>query len=1176
MSRAFMSKSRITLLILGALGLSGGGIGMLRIGMPMTTLLLVVIGMLVVGIIGLAFSAMRARRTKGGIETALQAQADREAAAYTPDRKAEMDRMQQSFDEAVARLKASRHAGTGPFKSGKKALYALPWYLFVGPPGAGKTTALLQSGLRFPGGADRVRGVGGTRNCDWFFSDEAILLDTAGRYTTEDEDRDEWGAFLDALRQSRPDRPINGVIVGISAPDLLEGTARDLEDHADTIRRRIDELVERLGLRLPVYLLVTKTDLVPGFVDLFGEMDRREREQVWGATVEPDAQADAGETVEREFDALAERLRPHRNARLSRPLRREERQRVYGFPLEFVALRDRLARLASLVFTASPLDDGALFRGFYFSSGTQEGAPIDRVIGALAAQFGMAGPPPPPPPVETKSYFLKGLFTDVVIPDQHLARRTRRASGASWRALTRAGATALGVAALAAILLGFAAASSTFDLRRIARHSEDASSVRFAPEGARYADLGRLESLREDVDRVTGSHPLRRMLRLGLDRSSTVREPVQRLYYAQARDLVEVYALGQLRASLARARTFGQDDSTGTADERAARLAARRVDIENDLEAYLLLTTHADSLRRDANLRDALKARLAELTPRGALGSGVADRQAGVDLVVRQTDAFVDGLAAGLAEPFTAERDLVAAAIVVVDVPPTIDGVYARIRREGLARLPPLGLPDAVPPEHLGLFAPAGSVPGFFTKEGWERVAQRRFREASADPAGEYWVLGRTREDLPEELRDETRLYAALTSRYNREYVDAWQRFLASVRYKEVRGSDAEARLVILGSATDSPIGWLLAVATEQTTFAAAPRAERSRGLIDRAAEAVGRGGDDAEADTTAGGPVHPITAAFAGIHRLGAQGLATGEADAGLYQALEALAQFGRRIAAAAGDAATARDLLSVTKDEIETGTRGLDRVLREHLFFAPLDISQQAAVSAAESEAGSAAAAAAEEKLAEARAGFEDTLAGRYPFDPSSSRDAALDDARAYFAPGGALDAFAEAVGTGASPAVQRAITRGKAIGAALFGNGPLTFRLRPDLPTYSSPAAQRVLEVDAVAVGIHGANNVYRLGSTRWLDATWPGPPGAFVTVQRRDGALSREFEGDWAVFRLLQAANVRSRGGTRYDVQWSFTEDGNTVTANYEMITTSADSPLANPRAFFQFALPRSAR
>ena len=66
--------------------------------------------------------------------------------------------------------------------------------MIIGAPGSGKTTALVNSGLHFPLeqrlGKDAVRGVGGTRNCDWWFTDEAVLLDTAGRYTTQDSRRD--------------------------------------------------------------------------------------------------------------------------------------------------------------------------------------------------------------------------------------------------------------------------------------------------------------------------------------------------------------------------------------------------------------------------------------------------------------------------------------------------------------------------------------------------------------------------------------------------------------------------------------------------------------------------------------------------------------------------------------------------------------------------------------------------------------------------------------------------------------------------------------------------------------------------------------------------------------------------------------------------------------------------
>src|SRR5258708_10084759 len=90
--------------------------------------------------------------------------------------------LRKRFEEATEALKKS--------KKGGRNLYELPWYIIIGPPGSGKTTVLMNSGLNFPlakaFGKEALRGVGGTRNCDWWFTDEAILLDTAGRYTTQD------------------------------------------------------------------------------------------------------------------------------------------------------------------------------------------------------------------------------------------------------------------------------------------------------------------------------------------------------------------------------------------------------------------------------------------------------------------------------------------------------------------------------------------------------------------------------------------------------------------------------------------------------------------------------------------------------------------------------------------------------------------------------------------------------------------------------------------------------------------------------------------------------------------------------------------------------------------------------------------------------------------------------
>ncbi|MBV8422704.1 MAG: type VI secretion system membrane subunit TssM, partial [Hyphomicrobiales bacterium] len=186
--------------------------------------------------------------------------------------------LREKMEDALATLK---RAG----KSSARELYDLPWYLIIGPPGAGKTTALVNSGLRFPlagdAAAKAVQGVGGTRYCDWWFTDEAVLIDTAGRYTTQDADakvdRRSWLAFLDILRKHRPRQPINGVIVAISIADVLNLTPTEVAAHADAIRKRLAELHEELQVDFPVYAVFTKMDLVAGFTQYFADLDEAKR-----------------------------------------------------------------------------------------------------------------------------------------------------------------------------------------------------------------------------------------------------------------------------------------------------------------------------------------------------------------------------------------------------------------------------------------------------------------------------------------------------------------------------------------------------------------------------------------------------------------------------------------------------------------------------------------------------------------------------------------------------------------------------------------------------------------------------------------------------------------------------------------------------------------------------------
>jgi len=565
----------IALIVICALIWFGGEYKQVDVQLRIKIICVVLVIWLVLHLIqrGMAIrSAMR-------IERQLREQAALQVQAAAPDKRGEVQALQSQFHEALAMLKSS--------KMGQGALYKLPWYVVIGPSGAGKSTALSESGLNFPSmgqGPRGVRGIGGTRNCDWWFTDEAVFLDTAGRYTTQPEDQREWYTFLDLVRRSRKKKPLNGVLLVVSLSDVMKMNEEAIEAYAKPMRDRLDELSRRLEQVFPIYLLITKCDLVQGFSEFFDGLDRKARSQIWGCTLPYLENRGADdELFEEQAGQLGDVLRTRRVSLLATDQEETQSQRIFTFPLQFAHAQKKLTNLVAALFRSNPFQESAVLRGFYFTSATQQGDPVDHLTAPVPVQAAapvksgapglppMPGMPPMPSmpptpvvpeaapwapdmqsaPVERRSYFLNRLFCDVIFPDQNLVRRTRRAQRRRYRIRM---ATVLG-SLLGFGLLGFyLVACAIWNRNLISETIAHAHAVQRTERSSSNLDesLDTLELLRQDertLDHYARKFPLFAM-REELYRADKLYAPIRKIYFDRIKTLFIEPCAKQLHADL--------------------------------------------------------------------------------------------------------------------------------------------------------------------------------------------------------------------------------------------------------------------------------------------------------------------------------------------------------------------------------------------------------------------------------------------------------------------------------------------------------------------------------------------------------------------------------------------------------------------------------------------------
>ncbi|MGQ9366171.1 type VI secretion system membrane subunit TssM [Azospirillum sp. ST 5-10] len=1109
----------------------------------------------------------------------------------------EVSELAERFTQALALL-SSRAGGR------RMSVYEMPWYVVIGPPGTGKSTLVRNSGLRFPlakeMGVVALEGVGGTRNCDWWFTDGAVLLDTAGRYTTHESneslDRAAWGGFLDLLKQHRPRRPINGVVVALSLADLLTQTPEQRAFHGRTVRARINELTQRFGIAIPVYVMFTKADMIAGFTEFFDDMPQAEREQVFGTTFPLQTEGSGTALLldaREQFDALVQRL----NASLLRRLDEERdparRALIFSFPQTFALLREPLIDTLSEIARPSRYDAACILRGVYFNSATQEGTPIDGIARLSGPSFGL-NRTLPAAAGEPRTFFIKRLLSDVVFREADLATVDQKLERNLM--LRQWGGVAAGVACVlaAASLWSVSYATNRADLDTIEAEVGQFNAA-MPPPTERAA--GALAPALQALDRADDVY--------GTDYSIVPLLSSFGLY----RGLSVAPAFDDARLRLLQSQLLPR--ITERIGNQVAESGGNLDRLKQALEIYLMLGSPD------------------KLDPDRLRGWIVSDWEQtyGYDpqRLATLTKALDDLLANAPMPPQRIDPGLVARARGALNRITVPEQIYAQLKAEAAnAALPPFDLIASLGQGGQHSFWPLhGSadrltIPGLYTRRGLTQFFAPRLPALMGILSEDEWVLGQSAAANPEQLKEVTQQVVTL---YVRDYIAHWEGMTKALDVAVFDDFETAADLLGTFGGSASPLVTVLQAINENTDLdspfavpaaatataaaggagassgaAAAPAPGGASGALGRLVGAAASAAAKAEPQLLPEWPGTAIRRHFATLNTLTAASASASPpvngmvADIGAVYGLVVQIQSSSSPSTAAlqyvtrqvgnDDALAAPTGLGAARPVTLVRSLGSDPIasLRKTAALAPQpvrmwldnlasntwEVMMREALSEVDTLYGQTV-----------RASCQQTIAGRYPFMRTASDEVTPEDFGAFFKPGGTIDSFfgqvlAPFVNTKTSPwTVARAGGQNLAIdpgalrafqSAAQIRD--LYFRMGQATPGVEFSLNPVFLDAEVTEFTLEYGNTriVNRHDPQRSRKLAWPATDGSnsvkisFVTADGR--RVSQATEGRWAWFRMLDGHAVTpAPSGNRFRI--AFQIDG--LKAVYDMTAASAVNP-----------------
>ena len=380
--------------------------------------------------------------------------------AVSEDIKNKIDYLRGRFQGAIKFLKS-----TVIHKNGKNVnLVRLPWYLVIGPTASGKTSLLATSEIKYilakQFKTEHLKAIPPSDTCNWWVTRDLVLVDVPGPYLFSKAKNMPksvaafpflWQQLLKLLGRIRGENKLQGVIVALHLPELMQQTNHYKKNEIITdLKRRLTEIFAAFGTSMPIHLVITKCDLLPGFREFFGESSSDEAAQAWGVTLSAAGENENLFTLfEQRFNALIKRLNKQLIWHLHQERNAVARSYIKDFPLQVEQLKEAIIQVLKTI----DIPHLPLF-SVYLTSSTQDNVEEPTMALSSAETYFtsqpaglMSIPEMPARAYFTRQFILHNLLAMPARPD------TVRKRSAVWQRRAAYG-TAISAVLMAVVLLG--------------------------------------------------------------------------------------------------------------------------------------------------------------------------------------------------------------------------------------------------------------------------------------------------------------------------------------------------------------------------------------------------------------------------------------------------------------------------------------------------------------------------------------------------------------------------------------------------------------------------------------------------------------------------------------------------------------------------------------------------